>query len=212
MLDWFKDPQSKPKTEDDAKKLMESTWSQLCELQLIGCSDQAKTRFDFPDIQFETENLPENKIKDFLKDTNKNKLLLLQGECLFLIGMKLNQILIKLRGQTQNNYIFQDLDKTMIKMAEPALERIALMVLSCGPTMFNLDVNKLIKKLLKKQKFCQNLKIIFLVDNQKIPSIEEAFRKEDYEKENIVHRGLSDLTLLSQQAKLSTVIVIITPR
>jgi hypothetical protein len=204
MLNWFTDPQSKPKTEEDAKKLMESTCSHLCELQILGCSILSKTRF--PNIQFETEYLPNQAIADFLEVENKNKLLIVQGESLFLIGMKLNQILLGLKGKTQNNYIFQDLSEfsgeNMTKMILSAFERITLVVISCNQSLNDVKVYRVVTKLLDKQKSCQDLKIIFLVESETDDSL-EAFTDKNYVKEKIIHRGLSDLTAESQENLLS---------
>ena len=47
MLKWFKDPKANSYSENDANKLISSVKSQICEMQLIGCSLQAKEKFVF---------------------------------------------------------------------------------------------------------------------------------------------------------------------
>jgi hypothetical protein len=129
MLDWFKNPQSNPKTEKDTLKSLDYISSSLCELKLIGCSGTSKARFDHPDIQFEPGNLPVQEIKGFQDDPAK-KLLILQGESLFLMGFKLHQMLGTIRKKTGNNYFFQDLSELLneekLKMVLSAFERITL--------------------------------------------------------------------------------------
>jgi hypothetical protein len=190
VVSWAKDPGSSPYSEVEAEILMESIQSCLSELQLLGCSVSSKAQFYESNKIFKPDPLLEDTIQVILKgktqrdqedpDDQQNpenpgaqtfhKLLILHGENIFRLGLKLNRV-FEQKTKIKNNYIFQDLSaiigKGMKELVLPAVERITLMVISCDFKDLNLkDVETCLNSLLEKQDVCCNLKIIFLVDNK----------------------------------------------
>jgi hypothetical protein len=111
-----------------------------------------------------------------------------------------------LRGKTQNNYIFQDLselsEENMTKMTLSAFARITLMVISCNLNLKDSEkMILLVTKLLDKQKESQELKIIFLVENETLKKF-KVLTDPKNQIEQISHNGLLDLASKSESQKL----------
>jgi len=86
----------------------------------------------------------------------------------------------------------------MTKIVISVFERIKLIVISCGEIK-----DKLLNRILKKQKSCQNLKIILLCGTA-TENFVQLLGNPKHLEENIKHCGLSDHTFDSQDSSLTT--------
>jgi len=214
MLNWFQDPQSQFYSYPQALKLIHSVHSHISELQLLGCSLHSKTHFDhLSSIKFQQRKLPHKMMEEFLS-SNKSKILVLLTDCVFLMGIQLNQMLMNYVGRSENNYTFLELrnligDK-MSQVVLRACERIRLVVISCEldsekPNSF-LKLSPILKQLLEKVDSCKHLKIIFLTERN-CHEIFQLLQHHQHKKLNVVQCGLSDLIPKSQKILLESSIL-----
>ena len=204
MMTWFKNPQSTCYTDRQAKQLIGSIRSRISELQLSGCSLLSKDRFDFPNIKFEQKNLPLEMMAEFL-GSNHSNLLVILANCVFLMGLQLNQMLTNYLGRSDNNYIFQDLSELvkdkMSQVVLSALARIKFFVISCDLDLENEDVltkvSSFVKQMFDKVAKCKHLKIILLTERN-IEELLPFIQNHQYKSFKVFQCGLSDLIRKSQ--------------
>jgi len=215
ILSWFKEKESKFLSYREAKQKIANLRSDLYSFAFMGSTKNFINQFEACKANFKQTVLDEIEIENFLfpskdeavkkktrKKSKQNNLFIYHGGSLFLMSLKVYQILSKHFPNVDNGYIFDDLSYLfggwMLDRVDKALTN--LIIISCDASKSPLDSEKFTKLLTNLMKV-DNKKII-LICKEKDILISMLPKLKDCKFSQAKSESLTDLTPKSQKKVL----------
>jgi ankyrin repeat protein len=169
ILDWFKASHSRFLHSNEVDELMTILGQDLCALQLIGATKKFVSQFEIYDIKLKLDLILKDPLQKCLHFQKEEKIFLIHGDSLFLMGLKVNQILNEHFNSVNDGYIFLScFDLLGIWMSQNVVQafkrtKVLAVYFNLKQVQQRKNLTKVMEKLLNS--ILAEEKIIFICEN-----------------------------------------------